>query len=434
MGRRDSAFVRYAPHRLTLDRSAAPHGPPIALELHTVTKPARKLWQSTLRPSQLIEQARNWRQTFEHPFAVDAWDPVSRLIRDRLGWDWPQVWFFALLIYGPLEKLLIPYLGGYLVLGTNVRGWRPDVEALLTGFVEFPFFWAFYLWTGRGIGVLFTSLARNKSFADEQRYAAFRDRAQSAFDRWWWTLISFVLAIVVVLLMHLVNWKPDAPIPPWFIDGGSPARLLSLFLIGCVAYALAQILIREILTIVWLRRLWNELGDQLVVHPYHADRAGGLGAIGQHAANFAVFVMMVLLFVIMATLLPTIRDADVPIQLWSPLIVVVWALCFTLIPAIFFMLIWPPHKTMSRVCSARLNVLSAEIEEQLRAAEASATTDQVQLPQLLEKVTQLKALHGTLQSDLPDWPINARIRTQLRFSSLLPVVYSLITLALDRLL
>lgn len=399
-----------------------------------MTKPARKLWQSTLGSGRLISQARHWRQTFEHPFPVDAWDPVARLIRDRLGWDWPQVWFFALLIYGPLEKLLIPYLGGYLVLGQDVRAWRPDVEALLTGFVEFPFFWAFYLWTGRGIGVLFTSLARNKSFADEQRYAGFLERAQAAFDRWWWTALSFVLAIFVVALMQLVNWSPQARIQPWFINGGLPARLISLLLIGCVAYALAQILIREILTIVWLRRLWNEMGRDLIVHPYHADRAGGLGAIGQHAANFASFVVMVLLFVIMGTLLPTIREPGAPIELWSPLIVVVWVLCFTLIPSIFFMLIWPPHKTMSRACSTRLNVLSGQIEEQLRAAEASAATDQSKLPELLERINNLKTLHTTLQQDLPDWPINARIRMQLRFSTLLPVAYSLITLALDLLM
>lgn len=396
-----------------------------------MTKPARKLWESSLGPGQLIAQARGWRQTFEHPFPVDAWDPVARVIRDRLGWDWPQVWFFALLIYGPIEKLLLPYLGAYLVLGANVRGWRPDVEALLTGFVEFPFFWAFYLWTGRGIGNLFMSLARNKSFADEQRYAAFLSRAQAAFDRWWWTLLSFALAGLVVLLMQFVNWAPDAPVPPWFIDGGVRARAISLLLIGCVAYVLAQILIREILTIVWLRRLWNEMGDQLVVHPYHADRAGGLGAIGQHAANFAAFVMMVMLFIIMATLLPTIRTPGAAIQLWSPLIVLVWTLYFTITPSIFFMLIWPPHKTMSRACSVRLNALSAEIEQQLRDAEASATSDQSKLPDLLSRINNLKALYSTLKDDLPDWPINARIRMQLRFSTLLPVIYSLITLALD---
>jgi hypothetical protein len=372
---------------------------------------------------------RDWRQTFEYPFPIDAWDPVARFVRDTLGWDWPQVWFFTFLIYGPLEKLLVPYLGGYLVLGGPIANWRPDIEALLTGFVEFPFFFAFYIWTGRGIGNLFVSLARNKSFSDEQRYATFLQKAQSAFDRWWWPALSFGIACIIVLIMHFVNWAPNSSLPPWWIDGGLTARLLSLFLIGCVAYAFVQVLIREILAVFWLQRLWNEMGEDLVVHPYHVDRAGGLGAIGQHAANLAVFVMMIMLFIIMATLLPTLRTTQ-PVALWSPLISLIWVLYFLIVPSIFYLLIWPPHKTMVKVCTTRLNAIASQIEQQLAAAEMNAS-DYSKLPKILEHIKNLKTVHAELADDLPGWPINARVQRQLRLSVLLPVIYSLITLAID---
>lgn len=388
---------------------------------------------SPLVPNRIVDRAWNWRRTFEYPFPVDAWDPVSRFIRDRMGWDWPQIWFFALLLYGPIEKLLLPWLGGYLRLGigADLSTWRPDIEALLTGFVEFPFFLAFYIWTGRGIGELFQSLARNRSFSDEQRYAEFRDRAAASYDRFLWTVLSVVIALIVIVLMQFVNWSPNAAITPWFEDIKKLwwPRLISLGMIGLVGYALAQILIREILTIVWLRRMWNELHDDLVVHPYHGDGAGGLGAIGQHAANFAAFVMMITLFFIMATLLPKLRDPSVTLQLWSPLIVLIWLLYATLVPVIFLVLIWPPHSLMVRIRQQRLTRIAEQIETQVTAAESNAA-DTTQLPASLQRIDQLRSIRSILQ-ELPTWPLNAVVLRQIRLSSLLPIVYSLLTLGLD---
>lgn len=272
----------------------------------------------------LAGQARDWRQSFEHDFPVDAWDPVARFIRDVLGWDWLRLWFFAFLVYGPVEKLLLPYLGGYLHLGGTIYEWRPDLEALLNGFVEFPFFFAFYLWTGRGISELFVSLARNNSFRDGASYAEFSARVRRDFDRWGWSVLSFVVSGIAVVAMHRVMWAPDAELPPWFGDEQTYPRLLSLFLIGGVAYAVAQIVIREILAVKWLRRLWREMGGEVVIHPYHPDGAGGLGAVGRHAVSLAYFILMFMLFILMGTLLPSLREPGGPlVTFWSPLILAV---------------------------------------------------------------------------------------------------------------
>jgi len=379
----------------------------------------------------ILGQALGWRRTFERPFPVDAWDPVARFVRDRLNWDWPQVWLAAFLIYGPLEKLLLPAIGGYLVLGNDLRAWRPDIEALLTGFVEFPFFLAFYIWTSRGIGELFTSLARNHSFRDEQRYAQFMDRAAASFDRWWWTALSGLLGLLAVAVMQFLVWAPDVPVPPWFAPGGAAARVVSLTLIGGVAYAVATIMVRELLTLVWLQRLWTELGDDLQIRPYHADRAGGLGAIGQHAIAFASFVLMLALFIVMATLLPSLRSPDVPLRLWSPVIALIWILYLCIVPTIYFILIWPPHDVMQQVRAARVNRVAGQIDRQLESVEDTAAAGQGELGEPLKRIEQLKAVYTILKEDLPAWPINARIRGQLSLSVLLPIGYSLLTLTLD---
>lgn len=416
---------------------------PIPLEAW-VTSPQRKIRMPQLAPAQMLNQALSWRRTFEHPFPVDAWDPVARLVRDRLSWDWPQVWLAAFLVYGLLEKLIMPALGGYLVLCfgglvwappgvscTGVRDWRPDIEALLTGFVEFPFFLAFYIWTSRGIGNLFSSLARNRSFRDEQRYAQFMDRAAASFDRWWWTALSGLLGLLTVGLMQFVVWAPGTNFSPWFERGGAFPRVISLILIGCVASAVATIVVREIITLVWLQRLWTELGDDLQVRPYHADRAGGLGAIGQHAIAFASFVLMLALFIVMATLLPSLRMPDAAIGIWSPAIALIWILYVCIVPTIYFVLIWPPHHVMQRVRAARINRVANQIDQQLEGIEQTAASGQGELGEPLKNIEQLKSVYTILKDDLPAWPINARIRRQLSLSALLPIGYSLLTLALD---
>jgi hypothetical protein len=215
---------------------------------------------------------------------IDSRDPLGLLLRKRLKLDWLSVWVIALLIYGPIEKLIIPYLGGYLNLGGGIRQWTPHVESPLTGFVEFPLFFAFYIWTAQGIPEQFLRLERSTSFGNPTRYSSFLGRVRRRYDSSVWTVLSTVAAIDAVFLMHSVIWGEQATVGPWFGDRPA-ARILSLVLIGIVSYAIAQTLIREILAILSLRHLWKEMGDELIVHPYHADGAGGLGIVGRHPGH-----------------------------------------------------------------------------------------------------------------------------------------------------
>src|SRR5438552_18153175 len=86
----------------------------------------------------------------EH-FPTDAGDPVVRFLRDYLRVDWPQAWLVSFLIYGPIEKLILPTLGGYGHLGPDVRHWRPDIESMLTWCVWFPLCFALYVRLGSDI-------------------------------------------------------------------------------------------------------------------------------------------------------------------------------------------------------------------------------------------------------------------------------------------
>jgi hypothetical protein len=362
--------------------------------------------------------------------AVDECDPLSRLLRRVFSDDWLKLWIAAFLLYGVAEKLLIPMLGGYLQLGGGIRTWSPHVEALLTGFVEFPYFLAYYLWSARAVVVLLEDLKANKAFEDTQRYRDFTDRLLRSCNRPVWSWISLALALVAAGLMHLVVWGPASSVPPWFGSRLGP-RVLALALIGLVAYAVAQVVLRELLAVVWLRRLWSELGDDLKVNPYHEDGAGGLGAIGRHAVNFFIFIMMVMLFILMGSLLPSLLQLEaggaIAFRFWSPLLLLIWSVYLLVVPLMFYLLLWPPHKAMEKVRDLRLRRIGQELDEHLRRAEDNLDGDQPPLEGALKEINNLKQVRSVVLGDSPVWPVSVESKRFFGLTSVIPTAYSALT-------
>ncbi len=359
---------------------------------------------------------------------VDRSDPFASFLRDRLGMDWLKAWFFAFLIFGIFEKIILPSIGGYLNLSGSIKTWTPHVESLLTGFVEFPFFFGYYLWCGSAIVSLLDSLEENKSFEDPRQFKVFRNEMLKAYESPWPAVIGLVFAIAAMLLMHFVVWGPKAVVPPWF-GNRIYARLLSLVFIGIVAYIVFQIFYREILSVTWLRRLWAERSGKLVIHPYHADGAGGLGGIGNHAVGLFIFFMILLLFIFMATVLPsflasTTPDSKISLRLWSPLLIAIWVAYLTLLPLMYFLLIWPPRQAMIRERDRRINDYSTQLDEQLKKAQGLAVNDRSKLEEAYKDIKNLKDVRSLLLEDYPIWPVSTQSKRLFGLTSALPSVYS----------
>jgi len=388
-----------------------------------------------------MEETTRARIATTETYSFDKRDPVARFLRDVMKLDWFKLWVVAILIYGPIEKLLIPYVGGYLHLSGGIAEWAPHVEALLTGFVEFPFFLGYYLWSGQGIANLFLRLDHNRIFADKGRYQSFMQQVEKALNHRGWPVLSVALALIAMALMNFVVWGPSTVVPPWFGDRAGH-RMLSLAFIGLVAYAAAQSLIREILAVAWLRRLWSQMSDNVVVHPYHADGAGGLGAIGLHAVVLFCFVVMLLLFVFMGSVLPSLSGtgpaaptSGLSIQFWHPIILAIWIAYIILVPIMFFLLIWPPHQAMRKVRDDRLNNISKLLERYIDDAMGYVMVLPQDMDALLADVVKkfktLKDLHTVILKDSPIWPISARVQRLFGLTPVLPTVYSLLSVVVD---
>jgi hypothetical protein len=376
----------------------------------------------------------------EERYRVDTADPVARFVTERLGLDWHAVLLISFIVYGPIEKILIPHLGGYRRLDFTLPmdTWIPDIEALLTGFVVFPFFFAYYTWSGRGLGLVFMRLARAEIFSDREQFQRFWTRAQRCLNHRWWWIVALVVAIGAMAFWQFVVWKPTAAVAPWFdlsYDaefarfsyqyGRQPfARALSILLIGLVAYAFVQVVIREALALYWLTRLWDEMEENIVVHPYHHDEAGGLGGVGRHALQLSALVGFVLVFIVMGSFLPALRvplvnvtSAGLPRVLDGSL-VGFWILYFIFLGWAIGPLFLRPHELMCRARDRRVDVVSKELNELIERQQQAVSGGGDDLESISKRIDELKKVRAQIVQDAPVWPLTTHLRIRLGLSSL----------------
>jgi uncharacterized membrane protein len=205
-------------------------------------------------------------------------------------------------------------------------------------------------------------------------------------------------------------------------------------LIAAVGYVVAQIVVREVVAALWLSRVCAAMADDLAVHPYHADGAGGLGAIGRHAARCLYLLATVAAFIGVGSLLPYLRGiGTLQVSFWNPLTAVLWAAFLVFVPFLFALLVRAPHEAMCRARDRRVNRVSAQLDERLAAAEVSIAGDRAALPPILTDVARLKELRALVEQDSPTWPFNQEIRQRIRLSVLLSVAQYVGTLLLTQL-
>jgi len=289
------------------------------------------------------------------------------------------------------------------------------------------------MWIASGIGSVFIGLAENRSFGAMDRYDSFLNRVQLSYDRRVWSFLSLTLAIAIVMVIHYVLWSPSASIEIWFGFDNMPHRIFALVLIGLVSYAGMQILLRHMLLVRWLQRLLHDMGDDLIIHPYHTDDAGGLGCIGQYAVRLSWLLGLVMLYFVAGSLLPSLQaGGTLKISLWNPAVTVGWIAYILVVPLSFLWLLLPVHVAMTAVRDRQLTVLSDRLESQLNMARQAAAGERRNLSSILKEVEHIKSMRNMILEDYPTWPVSASLRRQISLSTIIPpAVHLLISLALS---
>jgi hypothetical protein len=353
-------------------------------------------------------------------------DPVAAAVRRVKVW---QAYLVAVLIYGVVEKILLPLSQGYFHVSGDLSTWRPDIEALFNGFVSFPMIVAAYVWQAGAVRTLFQGLGRADSFRDRVAFERFVADVRSwlSRDRWW--LLSAVLAVAALLWQALWLWDPENPKPvePWFDAGGPLSRVVALSLSLPFWYFVTQIVIGEIrlASIAW--KLWGRLGDSFMLRTHRGD--SGLSVLSRHVAILATISAVVLLNLVLGLLLPQIRatDASPDFLLW---IIIIWSSYLAVIPALIVALIWPAHRVMANRKDERIHRVNRQIDESFAAVE-SGSADDATFAATIERLEGMRRLRDWMDSDLSRWPIANILRT-VSWSAVVPVALSVLSFLLER--
>ena len=150
-------------------------------------------------------------------------DPVADLVK-RARITPAQAFVIGVAVFTASRRsFFFPLLQGYFQVGGDVATWRPDIEALVNGFILFPTLLAAYVWQIDGTHRSSCSSPAVSRSRTRVRFQDFMRRATPWFDRPWWVL-SAVLSLIGVAVAHLWLWDPENPKPvaPWWEGWGTP--------------------------------------------------------------------------------------------------------------------------------------------------------------------------------------------------------------------
>jgi len=353
-------------------------------------------------------------------------DPLASLVA-KLGLVW--VGALAVLVYGIGEKFALPIWRGYFDFGRELHTWRPDPEALVSGFLFVPTILIAYAWQIWGIRRVFADFARAESFADKAAFAEFLTKANVWFSRNRWWPVALVAAMVGILVQRLYLWDDHnpRPVPPWFNEGRPLSMIVALALAPLVWYAATQVIIGWVRLAWMLRSLWRSLGHSFVLRARQHD--SGVASLTRHIAILTTVGAVVFLNVVVGALLPQIRDAEASpdFQQW---LIIIWAVYLVTIPTLALALVWPAHRVMARKKNERLNAITAEINKELHLVESNIA-DGAALEASMERIERLRRLKLLLQAELPSWPLPRPLRA-VSWSAVVPILLTILTATLDR--
>ena len=355
-------------------------------------------------------------------------DPIADLVK-RVGITPGMAFLIGVAIYGVAEKLVLPLLQGYFHVGGDIATWRPDIEALVSGFIFFPTLLAAYVWQIEGTREVFVQFARGESFADEPRFRSFMRRAIRWFDRPWW-ILSAVLALFGVAVANWWLWDPQnpKPVPPWWQSGEPLSRVVALTLMLPAWYCTSQIVVGQVRLAWALRRLWRELGSSY--KPVSRNRSSGVNSLSRNVSILTTVGAVVLLNVILGLLLPQIRhtDATPDFFLWA---VIIWAAYLVAVPGITLALLWPAHVAIDERRSERIELIVKAIDARYASAEEKLRESKP-APEI-DELGQLRSLRDWLEHDLSSWPLPEPLRA-VAWSTVVPISLTVLTIILDRFL
>lgn len=301
--------------------------------------------------------------------------------------------------YGVIYSLILPAILGR--LGQVFQDWPTLVIVL----VVTPILLAYYAWEPFTIQTLYDGIA---SRVQEGKYEEDQiARLTRPFGRklWLWlALLAGLLEAVYIVYQHtqeLSNWQNT----PLLIVAVVPLRFLAF-------YAVAFILVREVITIVGVNRFLRIFPMEIA--PLHPDKAGGLRVLGHYVLTRGIVLGLVGLLFGMNLLRSQMGIGTLSTEFYIEMLVYAIAA-----PTLFILPLWEAHWLMVEARQKIMVEVAEKFEQQYYSSlehvrDGTITQDHVGEIGALEKLYEIA-------EKAPTWPLNVEIVSQFSAAILLPV-------------
>lgn len=355
----------------------------------------------------------------------------------------------------PLLKLLVrikvpTILSGvaYSVMFMSVRAlaaWRAGhlrTVGTTTGFLDDPAFytnliaaaviWAYYTWMPGGIVTVFKRLYDNRvidgptqtsKYKGEKAYASFIEEMQTLFGKWWWSAAPLAVSTSATLILVLPQYLALGQSVAWTTD--TLSLILALLWTWAGTYCVLLLLIYSVLSIYWLRRLFNNF--RIRVRPLHPDRAGGLSPMGNFTLTLSYIIALIGIMLVITPITRNYVKVGTLQFRWTTELLVGLVAYVIAAPIVFFAPLSVAYNVMNEAKDQLLLQIARRFEKEYSRVQEvldediSSLEDSSKILENSSKILrELQALHDTT-SKFPVWPFNVSNITRFGTSYLSPI-------------
>jgi hypothetical protein len=329
-----------------------------------------------------------------------------------------------------LIRIWAAWRAGHLWTAGNVTGFLQD-PALYTNLIIFAIV-TYYIWMPRGIAAVFNGLYANGVIGNpcpfpasqedsQQIYSSFVEKAHNWFSRWWWSVISLVIAVSAALTLNLPQYRTLAQRAAWLAD---PLSLsLTLLWVALAIYCVSVLLIYAILSIYFLDRLFSRF--TICVRPLHPDRAGGLAPLGDFTLTWSYLIAFIGVLLVLTPLTRSYIATGTLQFRWTTEILVALGIYLVAAPSVFLAPLLMAHNAMKETRNQLLSRIAHRFETELREVQDMLDGDLAGLADRQKMLKELQSLHD-LALKLPVWPFNSTLFTRFGTSYLSPIALAVV--------
>jgi hypothetical protein len=299
---------------------------------------------------------------------------------------------------------------------------------------NFPATFYALMWLPDGIFMVINGLRHNKVILvpateeGEAKWQTYVNGIQKLYCHWGWSVTAIVLVIVGLIVIWipqqkgLNSWQASSPFTFWY----------TIIIWGILFYVGFLLIIKGIIVIAYLNRLFQKF--EVVVRLLHPDGAGGLAPLGKFSVNAGYVLAIYGIGNVFGNLSEArLTGQDYQAIISQPYVLLIWLVYLLLAPLLFFLPLSVAHNGMAIAKTNYITNIADQFDKEMEQIQALLKGGAQSIKENIEKLEQLQKLHN-ISAKFPIWPFNTTNLIRFFSSVLSPLVLSILTILIERIL